>query len=263
MIPGFILYALGTACWALMTSDPRVLYLCFFAADLFSALATQVPFMMVMSLWFDRRRGLAVGLAMAGVGLGAFVVPRLAALFIQAYGWRVAYLLVAASGGGHSRHRVDSRRAVPAQARPRRRRAPHEVAIPNAQLPGLTLTRAIFGSWRFWALALAFGGAVVATTGTLTHVVAILTDRGAPLQVATSALSIAGLCLLVGRTYAAWCLERLPGAVVAICFFLIPMAGIGLLAANYSPQLSLVGAAMSGLGIGGSILHAGQIPSET
>ncbi len=44
-----------------------------------------------MAQWFDRQRGLALGIATAGVGLGVVVLPPFLALLINDFGWRNAY----------------------------------------------------------------------------------------------------------------------------------------------------------------------------
>ena len=44
-----------------------------------------------IAAWFDRR-GLALGIAMGGVGLGGFVMPQLAEALIERFTWRGAYL---------------------------------------------------------------------------------------------------------------------------------------------------------------------------
>jgi MFS family permease len=46
--------------------------------------------------WFTRRRGLAAGIASAGIGAGTFAVPLLAALAIGRWGWRGALVVLAA-----------------------------------------------------------------------------------------------------------------------------------------------------------------------
>ncbi len=51
-----------------------------------------VPAMGAVQRWFVRHRGFASGLASSGIGVGALVVPPLAALFIGIIGWRYAYL---------------------------------------------------------------------------------------------------------------------------------------------------------------------------
>lgn len=45
---------------------------------------------LLLSRWFLRRRGLAIGIAALGTQLGGFVVPPLIALVIEAYDWRIA-----------------------------------------------------------------------------------------------------------------------------------------------------------------------------
>ncbi len=45
--------------------------------------------------WFERRRGLAVGIAMAGIGFGMLFLIPLVEKFISLYGWRTTYLYLA------------------------------------------------------------------------------------------------------------------------------------------------------------------------
>jgi MFS family permease len=56
-----------------------------------------VPWVALVAAWFDRRRSTALGVAVAGIGLGTLVVPPAAALLIEAVGWRHAYLVLAAA----------------------------------------------------------------------------------------------------------------------------------------------------------------------
>jgi MFS family permease len=63
-----------------------------------------VPAVGAVQRWFVRRRGLASGLAVSGIGVGTLAMPPLAALLIEMLGWRGAYLalgiLAAVIGGG-------------------------------------------------------------------------------------------------------------------------------------------------------------------
>src|SRR5204862_883250 len=56
-----------------------------------SAIQTPIGYAKAIAAWFDRRRGLALGIAMSGVGLGGFIMPQLAEALIERVGWRGAY----------------------------------------------------------------------------------------------------------------------------------------------------------------------------
>ncbi|WP_210254926.1 MFS transporter [Methylocapsa sp. S129] len=53
-----------------------------------------VPALGAVQRWFVRRRGFASGLAVSGIGVGTLVMPPLASFFIEAVGWRDAYLIL-------------------------------------------------------------------------------------------------------------------------------------------------------------------------
>jgi MFS family permease len=54
-----------------------------------------VPAVGVVQRWFIRRRGMASGMAVAGIGAGTLVMPLLAAACIEAFGWRPAWVILA------------------------------------------------------------------------------------------------------------------------------------------------------------------------
>ena len=57
-----------------------------------------VPLVAVVGGWFERKRTLAVGVAVTGIGLGTLLVAPLSAALISTFGWRHAYLVLAAVG---------------------------------------------------------------------------------------------------------------------------------------------------------------------
>jgi class 3 adenylate cyclase len=163
MMPGLVLYAAGVMGYALMTPSPLHIYLAFAIAALFGPTGSPLPYGAVLSRWFDRQRGLAIGIAMAGVGLGVALVPQIAAVLIRLLGWRLAYvalggvILLVAWVPVTLFVREPSERDAAAHA---------DVAV-EGDLAGLTLSEALFGSWRFWALTVAFFTAIAAINGTL------------------------------------------------------------------------------------------------
>lgn len=56
--------------------------------------ATIVPLMVMAHHWFIEKRGLAMSIIMAGIGLGAFVWSPIIGFLLENFGWRPAYFLI-------------------------------------------------------------------------------------------------------------------------------------------------------------------------
>jgi len=250
MLPGIALFALATAGYAFLQASPfAIVFLIFGISGFIGAAQTPIGYATVIAKWFDRERGLALGIAMAGVGLGAALIPQLAGALIADFGWRMAYV-----GMGVAIVILAFIPVAIFMRDPSREDAARNAAIPLDRMQrGFTTGEALLRSWRFWALTLAFFLGVASINGTLTQIVALLTDRGFPIQVATGALSAAGIAIIFGRILSGWCLDRFWGSYVAICFFLIPMAGIALLATRAGGMAPLAGAVLCGMGIGAEV----------
>lgn len=248
MLPGILLFALGLSGHSLLTSAPLVIYLLFIAGNLFSSAASPVPFGIVVARWFDRMRGLALGISMAGIGVGTAAIPQLTAYFVNHYGWRLSYVGLAVTIVVVSWIPV----ALFVREPPYINEARLQHRAPSETLIGMTAKEA-FASWRWWAMTMAFFLGAVAINGTLTHVVALLADRGIPLQVAARSLGTAGIALIFGRMISGWCLDRFHGPYVALASFVIPIAGILMLASGEGGAVPMVGTALCGLGIGAEV----------
>jgi MFS family permease len=59
-----------------------------------------VPMVALVGAWFERRRTLALGVAVAGIGIGTLTIPPATAALIESAGWRDSYLVLAAVGVG-------------------------------------------------------------------------------------------------------------------------------------------------------------------
>jgi MFS family permease len=251
MMPGILLYALVVAGFALMQTKPVFLIPLIFALVGFvGAVQTPIPYAAAVTQWFDRQRGLALGIATAGVGLGVALLPPFLAMLIGAFGWRHAYLGLAIAVLVLAWLPVALFvREPPGLAQAAARRT--DANLTDA-LPGIPAAAAL-KQWQFWALTVAFFLAVMAINGTLTHVIPLLTDRGIPPQQAALMFSFAGYAIILGRILAGWCLDRFWGPYVAMCFFVVPMLGIALLGSGATGLVPLIGAILCGAGIGAEI----------
>src|SRR5437868_10424059 len=93
-----ILSAVGLSLGFALASTTSSLVL-FAAAQIligFSAAATFAPLVADVSHWFEKRRGLAVGIAASGNYIAGAVWPPIVELMIRDHGWRVTYWSVAA-----------------------------------------------------------------------------------------------------------------------------------------------------------------------
>lgn len=249
MVPGILLFALAVASFGLMQpGDVALVYVIFCVAGFISGVQTPIPYAAVVSRWFDRERGIALGLATAGVGLGVALIPQLAAFLINRFGWRDAYFGLGLAVVILAWLPV----AIFVRDPPSTSASGPKSSAPAAAMPGIDAAAALKTA-HFWLLAVAFFLGVMAINGTIVHIVALLTDRGVALQVATGALSVAGIAIIVGRVICGWCLDRFWGPYVAVCFFALPMIGIALLGSGWPYPVPLAGAALCGAGIGAEI----------
>jgi MFS family permease len=88
---GMILVGLGLAVAGIARTLPQV-YAAYGLGVGFGIGLSYVPVLGAMQRWFVRRRGLASGFGVAGIGVGTLAVPPIAALSIQAVGWRETYV---------------------------------------------------------------------------------------------------------------------------------------------------------------------------
>lgn len=252
MIPGLLLCAAAVALYSTITATPTwYIYVLFAFNGIVFTCQSPIAYSNVVAQWFDRNRGLALGIATAGVGLGVAIIPQLAQFLIREFGWREGYI-----GLGIAILVIAwlpvaiFLREAPAYRTAKARIARHSATV---NLPGERAIETFKSSGRFWLLTIAFCFAVIAINGTLTHLVALLTDRGLPVQAAVAALSASGIALILGRVIAGWCLDRFWGPYVAMFCFAIPMGGIALFASGAGGIVPTIGAVLCGIGIGAEV----------
>jgi MFS family permease len=166
---------------------------------------------LVLPNWFVRRRGLAIGVAFSGVGLGSITLLPAVQGIIEQAGWRAACwslavlllavlfplnLLVPRQRPEELGLRPDGQ-AAPAGEGAGRRRA-DDVVDPGWAAVDWTLGRAIRTS-RFWWLAVAYFGGLFAWYLVQVHQTKYLTELGFSPQLAAYALGLVGLGGIVGQ----------------------------------------------------------------
>jgi predicted MFS family arabinose efflux permease len=242
LLPGITLFAVLTACLGLLSFNPASFIAIYALMGAAAAAQTPLAYAKAVSAAFDRDRGIALGLTMAGVGLGVIALPLFAGHIIAGFGWRAAYVGLAA---------LLFVVAVPAVWL--------LVSTGPAQvLNGSSLTTGLIGAQalrtpRFWLLGAAVFLVALACAGVFAHIVALLIDRGVPPPHAAAAISFGGIALIVGRILSGLLLDRLFAPLVAGLFFLLPLVGIGLLLASSGAQAGIIATMLVGLALGAEV----------
>jgi MFS family permease len=212
-----------------------------------------IPYSSVVSHWFDRRRGLALGLMMLGIGLGAVVVPSLVQQLISRWGWRAAYSILGC---------VVLLIPIPIVAATLKE-TPQQMGL---QLDGMVAATAGDGdraasgfsaaearrTRAFWVMLAAFALVSLSSQGCLVHMSAMLTDGGASKQLAALGASLMGGAVLLGRVGTGYLLDRLFAPRVAVAIFAAAALGFVLLLLGTIP-LAFAGAFLAGLALGAEL----------
>ncbi len=204
--------------------------------------ATSVaPIAATIGQWFDRKRGLALNLALSGATVAGLVVapslltaiPRLG--FAEAERLLVAIGLVLAAGAVA----LFVRRG-PLSFRP--------AGIKQSRLAPL-------GHWHFWSISAPFAFVLMSQVGFLTHLVPLIAGRAADGAAVDPGLAVAvnAVMALVGRIVLGFVIDRLePRRASALCF-LVQVGAIAVLARAEAPLVVYGACAVYGFSVGNNI----------
>jgi len=203
--------------------------------------AAHLAYSRAISTWFHQRLGMALALVMAGAGLGSMFLPFFAQTIISAGGWRLAYLalgsLALVVGLPLTWHYVHDRSSAYDDS-------------PAGLHSGPTWRQGLV-SFPFWIIVAVLFVSSVAMNGTITHLAALLSDRGVSAGGAAISASVLGGSSLLGRLAVGWVLDRFFGARVAFVVYLITAGGILLLARADTLLMGCIAAGLVGVGAGG------------
>ena len=151
-----------------------------------------------LSNWFVRKRGMAIGLAASGIGLGILLVVPWTQWLIASYGWRAALfilagvlaVIIAPVNFFFQRQRPEEMNLQPDFGQ-----APPKVSAALAKAPsadGPSLKEAL-RTWRFWAFGAGVLAGAIPLHMVLIHQVAAVGDAGFSKELAALALGLIGL----------------------------------------------------------------------
>lgn len=217
-------------------------YATFAAIAVFGAMAGTPIFQKVIADWFDHNRGTALGVsAGGGNGLGSVVLPVLAAVLVQSWGWRSGYLGISA---------FMLIVALPLLWLLLRDRSASGQGDAMAERDGMTLSEATHTP-AFWLVLIALAAGAGGTTAVFSHVVPILSDRGFSVATGTAVVSVFALVTSGWQIATGRIMDRIQTPRVAVPMYLMAVVGLVLLETGQGMAMLVTGGALLGIGLGG------------
>ncbi len=228
-----LLVALGY--FALSNAGPalQMFYATWFLMSLGGAGTTPVVFTRTVNMWFDRARGLALGIALAGSGLSGIVGPMICTWLIKTYGW---------SGGYTGLALITVIVAFPILLWGFKERDVAQTSA-AAQLAGMTVPQAV-RTRDFWQIAIGFILVSAVIASLVINLVPLLRDRGMSPEEAATLAGVLGFSILLGRIAIGYLVDRFGGSMVARILLTATAVGCVLLslagAPTFVPVVSVV-----------------------
>jgi sugar phosphate permease len=260
MVLGALLMGISFACLG-FTFSIYYFYALYFVAAAGQMAILSIPVLTLVSHWFEKRKGLAIGISVAGYGLGGMVMLPLAAYLISLLDWRWTYhilgmticfvlvpliALVIKNNPGDIGMLPDGEKHT-AQEKQQRTHVPAS----NIQIPRWTLPKALQTS-TLWILTISFMMVFVGTASVLAHAVPFFVGQGFSNQVASTILgSTIGVSVL-GRIITGYLSDRVPVKYIAALCFMFQVVGLLALIfpetqASVPAFVAIFGMAMGGL----------------
>jgi MFS family permease len=204
-----------------------------------------ITYSKIISAWFNKRRGLALGIALVGIGLGGAAAPVVAQALIADYGWRTAYVYLAV---------ILFVISFPVlflilKDKPDEKNSISEAEAPVDNDAGLSVSEAI-RTKEFWVLAIGFLIIAAGNSGGLVHLPPLLTDAGLTAEKAALYAGLMGIGVTIGRAFGGYLLDLFHAPYVAICFLLGPFIAYSFFLSGVNPDWAFLPILLFGIGMG-------------
>ena len=183
--------------------------------------------------WFVKRRGLMTGIVVAGIGLGAIIMPPIANWLISSYDWRISYIIMGGTvlvivvlAAQFLRRKPD---LIGQTLAGQEETKEQESALETGEVPFKTAIRTR-QLWMACAMFFCFGFCLFSI---MVHIVPHATDLGISTANAATILSIIGISSIVGKVGMGYVIDRTGSRlgwvigfiIMAIALFWLTVAG--------------------------------------
>lgn len=252
LLPGLFLFGLTVCTMSLLTQSLWHFYLMYILIPLSGFATLPTTYTRVILNWFDEKRGLALGIALSGIGLSGIFAPPFIQYVISSFDWRTAYIVMGGmvltvglpiiffvlkeSPGDNELHSKESNKS---------QQTDNDKFINS----GFAFSEAI-KQRSFWLMTVAFILTGITTTGTVLHLVPLLTDSGMSSTEAAGMVSLMGVCLIIARVVCGYLIDKFFAPFVAAVFLSGPIIGLIFLALDFQGFYVMLAVCLLGLGFG-------------
>ena len=224
------LFAIGFAMMSLNSGNIWQYYATVFAFGVVGVGTLPITWTRVINGAFIKNRGLALGLALMGTGFMGTAAPVVASWGIETYGWRTAYIILAAFPAliglpivfAFFREKVVSAK---------------EAMEATANLTGVTFGMAL-KDYKFWLIAIGFLVISFGIGGSITNLFPLFMEGGYDSVQARAFVSVIGMSVIVGRISTGFFLDRFWGPGVAALLMALPAISCLILSSG-SPSVAM------------------------
>lgn len=254
LLPSMFLFGITMASMYFLTASLWHFYAMCVLIALVGAGTAPMSFSRLIIAWFDNRRGLALGIGLAGVGIGTAAVPVIATTIMEQYSWREAYaglglLIVVLALPVVALVMRDTPKEMGQLPDGETATADAMEAHANKKIVGFSAKQALTHK-SFWLIAISFAIVGLTTSTVLIHMIPLMIDRGMTRIEAVGTFAYLGIALIFGRLIAGYLMDKFFAPRVVIAFMLAPVIGLVLLANGATGATAALCAALVGMAIG-------------
>lgn len=245
-VVSLLLLSLGYLATTLLNGSIWSLYFAFAVLPILGMGALAVTWTQLLSLWYDRNRGLALAIGLSGTGITAATIPPLMAWGIGQWDWRAAFVILALLNLLVLLPLILLWFKVPGVAEAEA----NDQESNLYKLPGMSFREGM-ASRKFWTCNLALGLVISSIVGMVTSTVPMLQSRGLSAGDANLIFSGFGFSLIFGRMLIGYLLDRVWPPGISAVSLALPAIGCAIYLSGTGEFSSLLLAAvLVGFGAG-------------
>jgi MFS family permease len=242
--PMSAVFGLAIASIAFVPGSLTTLYFLCALSGLGAGAATAAVHSMVVTAWFQGKRGIALGIVNVGIGLCGTLMPFVVGGLAKELGWRGAFIVAGLLSAALPALNYAFFVRMPADWELARLTAHRQGRVAGVPLRVIASTR------QFWLICVSIFLVSAGTYGILSQIVSITTDRGFDKTTALSVLSAVGFSSIISRFAVGYLLDRLFAPWLTAAIFVLCGAGVAGLSLTSSVPLLYLSAVLVGLGLG-------------